>query len=358
MVNFKTRLDEYKQRIDADVEQYAGQTRAFVSLAHGQDAAVVTDAFLEILCRGGKRLRGALVLLGYHLAGGVDEKQALLLARAIEVTHAYILIIDDIQDRSDLRRGGPTAHMALARRFGATQSVADAAHTGVALALNAALYGAHEAQVIVSQLEAAPTVRLEIVRLVNEAMMATAHGQMYDILNGLRPNVTYEDVERVMRLKSAEYTLLNPLAAGMSLAGASAQDVARMHEYSLPAGLAFQLGDDVIGTFGNDEEAKSPKSDIIEGKQTALTIYALKHARIEDKAFLRNCLGLATLSDDDFARCQEIIVQCGALEHVKDLLHTYIERAKSALLTMPESWPTSDIDFLRDMASYLEARVG
>lgn len=355
---FAASLRQYKDLVEQEIDAYIAKTRLDVEGGYGADAAAVTSAFLEILGRDGKRLRGALVLVGYELAGGTNQSAARQLALVLEMVHAYILMIDDIQDRSILRRGGPTAHVALAEAYGKAQSQTEAAHTGIALALNAALFGAHSAQVLLTNLDAPTDTRLHLIALINKAMMATAHGQTYDLVNGLKDGVTEADIESVMRLKSCEYTVMNPLAAGMTLGQASEDELALIHDYALPTGLAFQLGDDIIGIFSTEAETgKSPKSDIEEGKMTVLVTEALARASAEDHQFLQQILGQPDLTDGDLAKCRQIIEGSGALEYARQKLKRYAAEAVAVLDQAPSGWPQTQVDFLKDIAQYMANRA-
>ncbi|QQR52745.1 polyprenyl synthetase family protein [bacterium] len=355
---FVARLGQYKQLIERVLSDYIEQTLAQVAREYGSDAADVTKAFLDILGRGGKRMRGSLVLAGYELGGGQNQAAAIQLAMALEITHAYLLMIDDIQDRSDLRRGGPTAHIALQQRFRHGLAEDEAAHVGMALTLNAALYGAHSAQIVVSQLDAPADVRLALIQLVNQSMMATAHGQSYDLIIGLRDQVSYAAIEQVMELKSGEYSIMNPLAAGLTLAEASPAELKLIHDYALPTGLAFQLSDDIISTFRDEAETGKPaKSDIQEGKWTALIAFAVEQGAASDVVFLRSCLGSADLSDDDFEHCRTILRKSGSLHRTEELLTEYVQRAESALSKSPQSWPRETVEFLRSIAQYMRERA-
>src|SRR5690606_17468007 len=96
---------------DADIRSYAEYLRLAVDRQYGSYVAEAeTEVFLDILARGGKRIRGGLVMVGYEMCGGANRKMIVQAARAIEMLHAYMLMIDDIQDRSALRRGKPSAH--------------------------------------------------------------------------------------------------------------------------------------------------------------------------------------------------------------------------------------------------------
>src|SRR4051812_33968660 len=111
---FTARLSAYKQAIDADIEIYAAYVRRVTGQQYGPYAELEVNTFLDILGHGGKRIRGSLVMAGYEMCGGHDRAMIVQAARAIEMLHAYILIVDDVQDRSPLRRGKPSAHEVLA----------------------------------------------------------------------------------------------------------------------------------------------------------------------------------------------------------------------------------------------------
>src|SRR5687767_5538121 len=95
------KLAEYKKAIDADIAQYAAYLRGSTETQYGQKVLEAeVEVFLDLLARGGKRIRGALVMAGYEMCGGTNRAMITQAARAIEMLHIYILIIDDIQDRS------------------------------------------------------------------------------------------------------------------------------------------------------------------------------------------------------------------------------------------------------------------
>ena len=106
---FNKQLQHYKRLIDADIEAFAAAYTDRVRLQYGAAAAYPVGAYANILQRGGKRVRGALTMVGYEMSGGTDQKMIIEAARAIEMFHAHMLVIDDIQDRSSIRRGGATA---------------------------------------------------------------------------------------------------------------------------------------------------------------------------------------------------------------------------------------------------------
>lgn len=357
ITGFVSRLTGYKKVIDTDIARYAKYIQNSTLQNFGAHSRIATDAYLSVLQRGGKRIRGALTMVGYEMSGGKNHAMVVQAARAIEMLHAYILIIDDINDRSVMRRGGPAAHVLLAdyhRRHSLGQ---DAAHFGESVAMNAALAGAHAAQMIISNLDVDEDARLKALSVLNRSLVVTSHGQVNDIFNEVATEVTEQDVERVLEWKTAHYTFLNPLHFGMILAGAGCEVTDAITEYAMHAGKAFQITDDIIGTFGEEfESGKSPMDDIKEGKRTILAVYALKHASNADKNFLLPMLGNQALTPAEFQRCKDILVECGALAYAQQQAKKHIQEALKALERESHHWSDEGIQFLKGLATYLVTR--
>ncbi|GAC1390563.1 MAG: hypothetical protein NVSMB46_00540 [Candidatus Saccharimonadales bacterium] len=351
---FKTKLKAYKALIDADILSYSKKIQKSTLQHFGADARLEIDAFLSILQRGGKRIRGALTILGYEMSGGTDQKMIIQVARAVEMIHAYILIIDDFQDRSAVRRGGPTAHVLLANYHRAKHLSGDADHFGASIGINAALSGNHAAQMILANLNIDPELRLKAISIINRTMLVTSHGQTGDIMNEVAASVSLEAIDRVLEWKTAHYTILNPLHMGMVLSGADCHATDAITEYAMRAGRAFQISDDVLGIFGTEfESGKSPLDDIREGKRTVLSVYALEHASNGNKNFLIQMLGNSNLSLAEFQRCKDILVETGALAYARDQTRSHIAAALKSLDTVPSIWEEQGVRFLRGLAQYL-----
>jgi geranylgeranyl diphosphate synthase type I len=234
----------------------------------------------------------------------------------------------------------------------------DAGHTGVSLALNAALAGAHAAQMLFAGLNVDPELRIKVIGIVNLTMLTTAHGQTADIMNELTHDVSKTDVEQALEWKTAHYTILNPLCVGMALAGAGCDDTNAIRDYALNTGRAFQITDDIIGIFGDDSQTgKSNMDDIKEGKRTLLTLYALEHASPGDRNKLLAALGNESITEAEFAEVKRIITDTGALQSAREAAQNYAGEALKALDAYAERWNTSNVTFLRDLVRSLLGRV-
>ncbi len=332
VVSFQKKLAQYKKILDQDVESYSRILLADTTEQFGERSALAVEAFTSILERGGKRIRGALVMVGYEMSGGKDMKMALVAARAVEMMHAYILMIDDIQDRSSARRGGDSAHIIIQKHHENLHLAGDSAHFGISLALNGALFGVHNAQIVLSSLDVEPAYKLTASQIINRTMMITAHGQTNDVYNEASADVSESDITNVLNWKTAQYTFVGPIQAGMALAGASDESREEVVAYGKAAGFAFQITDDIMGIFG--EEAKTGKSqmdDIKEGKRTLLIAYALEHADSAGKNFLISQLGNEHITLAQFERVKEVILQTGALEYAKNKAQEYVQQALNCL---------------------------
>lgn len=354
---FNKALNSYKHEIDSKIAIFCQQATTETHEQFGEYPLEAVRAFCEILSRGGKRMRGALTMVSYQMLGGTNQKVAVEAAAAIEMLHAYILMVDDIQDRSAIRRGGPTAHVALSDYHRSRHLKDDADHFGKSIAMNGLLFGAHSAMNILTGLDVLPKRRLEAIRNVNNHFIVTAHGQSKDIFNEVVETASESDVDRVLTWKTAYYSFANPLQLGAILAGATKDDLKRLEVYSLAAGRVFQLTDDILGVFGDEKTTgKSPLDDIKEGKRTLLTVKALELAPKADAYFLETMLGNKNLSLGQFNRCKDIIEKSGALDYVRRQAKNYVVDALDSLEKTKQSWGRNELDFLMYLVRSLPAR--
>lgn len=355
---FQKQLAAYKRAIDGDIDTYCKYVQQTTLQTYGTNSRAASDAYLDILKRGGKRIRGALVMAGYEMSGGKNKEMILQAARAIEMIHAYALIIDDITDRSLVRRGGETAHIALENYYIKHAYGDDRQHFGESVAMTVALLGNHGAQMIMANLDAPAQLKLNAISILNRGMNITIHGQLNDIFNQVVGEVDEEAVKNVTEWKTAHYTFLNPLHIGMILAGADCHATDAITDYAMNMGRAFQLTDDILGTFGSEFDAgKSPLDDMREGKRTLLVVYALKHSSDASRSFLIKMLGNQRITQSEFQRCKDIIIDSGALEYTQEQAQNYIKHAIKCLRKESSRWSGDGVSFLSGLSEYLLTRT-
>lgn len=232
----------------------------------------------------GKMIRGALVSIGAGLAAEQVPASALPLGAAMELFQSALLIHDDIMDRDELRRGELTVHTRYARDA-EESGVADSLHLGEGLGICAGDVAIFLAFQLVSRAGELSGRGAELLSLCSREMVRVGTAQMSDIAWGSGwgdPSV--EDVMNLYRYKTGRYTFSLPLAAGALSAGAGPEYCRRLEQFGELAGIIFQIRDDELGLFGNQEEMGKPLgSDIAEGKKTIYYL-ALRDAAGRDAA--------------------------------------------------------------------------
>ena len=351
---FVSHLTEHKQKIDVDIEQFCEKVLTESYESFGEYPTEAVKAYCALLGRGGKRIRGALTMTAYKMLGGTDEQVALEAARAVEMLHAYILMVDDIQDRSEVRRGGLSAHMILKKYHEQHHLKDDALHFGESIAMNGFLFGSHSALTVLADLDVAAEYRLAAIKNVNKHFINTAYGQSLDIFNEVTESADEDAVNKVLLWKTAFYTFANPLQLGAILAGAADSDLSKLEEYSMHAGRVFQITDDILGIFSEEASSgKSPLDDIKEGKRTILTVKALELAAKSDAYFLEQMLGNKQLTQAEFQRCKEIIEDSGALSYAQKQAKDSVVDALASLDEVKTSWGGEQVAFLEQLVQFL-----
>ena len=295
---------------------------------------------------GGKRVRPVLALLGAEAVGGRAE-DALSCAVAVELFQSAALIHDDIADKSELRRGEPCLYRT----------------AGVGLAINAgdlALTRVFEVVLDDEKLDDGRKARVlaEVVRMERH----TLEGQALDLgwVRDARWNVTPDDYTYMVDSKTAWYTVASPLALGALAAGGSDETVKGLVEVGRPAGLAFQIQDDLLNLVGNAEaQGKDFRSDITEGKRTLAVVWALAHLPEEGRSELVGILESHTTDARSLERAVELIERGGGIEHCRDLARRHTEEAKEAARTLAQGGHVTveARDLLCSMADFFVERA-
>jgi len=228
----------------------------------------VRDAVHYSLTGEGKRLRGLLVLAAYDALGG--KGNAIGLAAAVEIVHAYSLVHDDLpcMDNDHIRRGRPTTH----RAFGvATATVAGV--TMVALAVTQTVKAAEALG-----LGADVTKRLVSVLMQSSGATGMVGGQLMDLMSEGR-QISVEQLEAIHRAKTGALIAASVTIGGLA-AGGSAPAVDALASAGESLGLAFQIADDVLDATASSEAlGKSAGADAKMAKSTYVSTLGVSAAK-------------------------------------------------------------------------------
>ncbi len=208
---------------------------------------------------GGKRVRPILLLSAAEIMGA-DVNDSMPCAGAVEMFHNFTLLHDDIMDNADVRRGKSSVHA----KWGANVAIL----SGDAMVI----YAYKLLQ------QARPDALPAIMAEFNKMALEVCEGQQFDLDFESREDVSLDEYMNMIRLKTAVLFAGSAKIGGL-VAGASESECDLLYRFGLELGMAFQLQDDYLDTYGTPEVlGKNIGGDIEESKKTFLTITALNEA--------------------------------------------------------------------------------
>lgn len=299
--------------------------------------------------RGGKMLRPRLLLgvfdaLRADGGAGAPRGSATRIAAGIELLHYAFLLHDDVIDGDVMRRGEPNLVGAVLRERdtgGPAQTDAAVLHwarTNAMLMGDLLLADAHQ----LFAREGLPTsMRERLWDLLDHAITESVAGEQLDV--GLSDGAVESDLDTVLgmsRLKTATYTFELPLRAAAILAAGSPRTEQALGAIGRHLGVAFQLQDDLLSTFGRDEEhGKDAFSDLREGKETVIVAYARTTSAWPG---IRLLFGNGSLEEHDARLIRDLLVDCGAEQFVRSLIADRLIAA-AELIASPQSELTDEL---------------
>jgi len=269
-----------------------------------------------ILQLGGKRIRPVLTLMAADIFSG-NYKKALPAALAVEVFHNFTLIHDDIMDAAPLRRGKATVH----EKWDINTGIL----SGDAMLILAYQYFENYE----------PVVFQKLAILFSKTALEVCDGQQLDVDFETRNDVSIPEYINMIRLKTS-VLVAAALKMGAIVAETSDENAGLIYNFGLNLGLAFQLQDDYLDTFGDPETfGKQIAGDIIENKKTFLYLKCLEIANKEDQQqlafFYEQKLQENTVK---ITKVTQLFESYGIPTLVKAEINTYTEKAFETLAEM------------------------
>lgn len=268
-----------------------------------------------ILSIGGKRLRPLLALMGYELFAA-DISRALPVAMAVEVFHNFTLLHDDIMDDAPLRRGKPTVHV----KYNIS--------TGI-LSGDVMLILAYES---LRNTEGSAAMTHKLWTIFNKMAREVCEGQQIDMNFENRNDVTIAAYIRMIELKTS-VLIAAAFEMGAIAGGATLKQARPLYEFGRNVGIAFQIQDDILDTFGDPEKfGKKVGGDIIQNKKTFLVLTTFALANAAQSANLKQLM--ATPTTDEIAKItavRAIFEAVDVREHAEKTMDNYVKTAFDAL---------------------------
>ena len=284
----------------------------------------------------GKRLRPLLGLLAFKSLGG-DYRRTLPAAAAVELGHNFSLVHDDIEDSDRERRHRPTLW----------------AMWGVPLAINAgdALFALSRLALyrLMEDEEYEPQKLLDVMRVYDETCLALCEGQYLDISFERRTDVTVDEYMEMIAKKTAALIGAS-IETGAMMASDDPAVVAAYRRFGYDLGIAFQIADDLKGSFwASSESGKAAAGDIRKRKKTFPVVWALQHADADDVARLiaiyqpqilatdgsGPSIADAPISSEEVDEVLEILERCGARRETEEEARRYRDLAIGQARALP-----------------------
>lgn len=330
-----------REQLDDELERFFQRKRASAD-ALSPRAGALLEGVADLTRRGGKRLRPMVVYAGYR---GVQPRgqvaDTLKVGAAMELLQTYLLVHDDWMDGDEERRGGPSLHA----RFAAAH---DDRQLGNSLAVLAGDLACSFAWELLGHAPFPTEKREDAHRAFARIGEEVIFGQQLDLLAD-------PDVARMHDLKTGSYTVRGPLTLGALLGGGNQAQVEALVRFGEPMGLAFQIRDDLLGTFGDTGTTGKPAgNDLRRGKHTSLIHEARRLLDTEDRQRLESVLGREDASDDEIAAATDLLQRCGARARVEERLEALLAEARQRL-EVP-ALQGGDGSALRDLVALLGVR--
>lgn len=264
---------------------------------------------------GGKRIRPTLLMLVYNLYAE-DIERALMPAMAVEIFHNFTLLHDDIMDNAAVRRGRPS----VPAKWGDNVAIL----SGDAMLILAYNY-----------LQRTDSERLSLIfEYFNKMAAEVCEGQQFDMDFETQQKVSVVDYMQMIELKTAAL-LAGSAIIGATLANASEHDCTRLYDFAREVGLAFQLQDDLLDSYGDERLGKKIGGDILEGKKTILMIEAFSRANEEQREVLRTTHLRKDLSDaEKISKIKALYDELGVPERVEQQIAQKFQKALGILDTL------------------------
>jgi geranylgeranyl diphosphate synthase, type II len=276
--------------------------------------------------RGGKGLRGLLCILWCQLFGGTRDN-ALITSAALELFQNWILIHDDIEDESDLRRGSPALH----KKY------------GIPLSINAgdALHGKMWELLLHNRDKLGDAVTVSILSEFCNMLNETTEGQQMELDWTVTNNwkIREEDYFLMVTKKAAWYTCITPSRLGLLISGnrKKAEIFDQLNGMGTNLGIAFQIVDDILNlTASQDKYGKEILGDIYEGKRTLMMIDLLRKVSLSEKDEIISILSKprSQKSESEVSRIFTMMKAKGSIEYARSVALRFYQKSNESFENM------------------------
>ena len=322
-------LSKIKNQIEIELKNFIKKIGKLHSL--NKISPFLFKHIKEFVLREGKRIRPMLFVIGYK---GFAKKVAPGLytsSLAIELLHDFMLIHDDIIDKSDKRRGKPSMH-AIFNKYLSNHKTVKFNGQDLAIVAGDVLYGM--AMYAFLAIKEESKRKEKALKKFTEAVIYTGSGEFIELMYGIKTieEVTKKDIFKIYDYKTAYYTFACPLSSGAILAGAKQNQIDRLFQYGINLGRAFQIKDDLLSIFNNEKTIKkSALADLKEAKKTLLIWHAYRHANKRNQQAIKRIFTKNDVDKTDLLKIRTILISTGTLEYARKKISSLIKKAQASI---------------------------
>jgi len=312
----------------------------------------------EYLMRGGKRLRPVLVILGYKAVRGDTIPENLYTAAlSVEILHNGSLLHDDLIDHDETRRGGKTFHATYRDLYfdrGKDENAAFNYGMTMAILGGDSLINLGASAITAAKLD--PDISSYCHHLYEFAFSQLVDGVLLEMNMITDETATSETYLQMVRMKTA-VLFDRSLMIGAAVARATESQLNALEQFGIKVGQAFQVQDDILGSFADEEKlGKSVSGDIREGKKTMLVFEVYAKANPQQRDEFDRLLGKSGITDKEIERVRELFRETGALESTQKKMTELLESGQKALDKAEPALDSKYKEFLIGLSDFLVQR--
>ncbi len=312
----------------------------------------------EYLTRGGKRLRPVLVVVGYKaIKENVEIDHLYRASCSVEILHNGSLLHDDLIDHDETRRGGKTFHATyrdISSERGDSKEIAFDYGMTMAILGGDALINLGAEAITAAKLDSDVGVLCQ--HYYQSAYSNLVDGVLLEMNMITDESATTETYLQMVRMKTA-VLFDRSLMMGAAVARATESQLNALEEFGIKVGKAFQIQDDILGSFGDEEKlGKSSSGDIREAKKTMLVFEVYAKASPEQRKEFDNLLGKADITEKEIERVRDLFRETGALESTQKKMTELLTSGQQALDKAEPALDSKYKEFLIGLSDFLVQR--
>lgn len=341
-------FDKAREFVDKAILESFDSSKLWKELC--QDSPQIYGCIKDFILLDGKRLRPILFYLFYRaFTDNVDLDKAKKTMAAMEIIHSFILIHDDIIDKSETRRSKKTLNYAFSSYLDVNHNASPITGEDLALVAGDMLYAF--AVDIFNQANFEPELISRIMNKLSETALMTAHGEFKELLGTLKSvgDIEENSIARIYDLKTGYYTFFGPAAIAAIIAGSTIDNVP-IENFALALGRAFQIHNDLKEIKDLSEEHKVPK-DFLEKKRTLLLYWAYQASDANNKAKIDKFMKIKDVAYEEFLEIRQIFIEGKIIERAQKEIEQLTKKALDIIMELPAD--NEYLNFIKDYITHI-----